>query len=138
MTLFLDASVLLAACGSDHGASYWLILHASSLNLQLLTSRFALDEVHRNLSKLPPVATKRLNLLFASIKSVEDVLTTPHAVVFSPAKDRPILLTAFANAEILLTLDRQDFSEQIGSSFYSLRIMTPADLIRALRELRQD
>jgi predicted nucleic acid-binding protein len=61
------------------------------------------------------------------------VLTSPYSIVFSPAKDRPILLTAFANAAVLLTLDRQDFVEQIGSWFYSLRIMTPAELIRVLR-----
>jgi hypothetical protein len=56
---------------------------------------------------------------------VDDVLTLDRAVVFEPAKDRPILFTALAWADVLLTLDRADFGALLGSTFYGLAIVTP-------------
>jgi hypothetical protein len=46
-------------------------------------------------------------------------------VVFSPGKDRPILLSALAWADVLLTLDRADFMDLLGQQFYDLRLRTP-------------
>ncbi len=55
------------------------------------------------------------------------------AVVFEPAKDRPILLTALAWADILLTLDRGDFGALLGRTFYGLPILTPGMLLERQR-----
>ena len=56
---------------------------------------------------------------------MDDVLTLDRAAVFEPAKDRPILFSALAWAEVLLTLDRGDFGGLLGGTFYGLSIMTP-------------
>ena len=45
--------------------------------------------------------------------------------VFRAAKDRPILFSALAWADVLLTLDRSDFGELMVKPFYSLRVLRP-------------
>jgi len=54
--------------------------------------------------------------------------------VFPVSKDRPILFSALATADVLLTLDRADFSRLLGSSFYGLAIMTPGMWLMRDRE----
>ncbi len=56
-------------------------------------------------------------------------------VVFSAMKDRPVLFTAMAWADILLTLDRKDFDALIGSGFYGLAVQTPGIFLRKQREI---
>jgi len=53
--------------------------------------------------------------------------------VFGPAKDRPVLFTAAAWAEVLLTLDRGDFGAVMGTSFYGLDVLTPGDFLERER-----
>jgi hypothetical protein len=50
-------------------------------------------------------------------------------VVFGPAKDRPVLFTAAAWAEVLLTLDRGDFGAFMPKGFYGLPVLTPGDFL---------
>ena len=45
--------------------------------------------------------------------------------MFPVKKDRPILFSALATADVLLTLDRADFGRLLGTRFYGLAIMTP-------------
>lgn len=45
--------------------------------------------------------------------------------VFGPVKDRPVLFTATAWADTLLTLDRGDFCTLMDVGFYGLHITTP-------------
>ena len=45
--------------------------------------------------------------------------------VFSPAKDRPILFSAFAYADVLLTLDQHDFGPLMERTFYGLPVLRP-------------
>jgi hypothetical protein len=52
-------------------------------------------------------------------------LTIDKPAVFPVNKDRPILFSALATADVLLTLDRADFGRLLGSHFYGLTIMTP-------------
>jgi hypothetical protein len=47
------------------------------------------------------------------------------AAVFEPAKDRPILFSALAWSDELLTLGRSDFGALLGGTFYGLLILTP-------------
>ncbi len=56
---------------------------------------------------------------------MDDVLTLDRAFVFETAKDRPILFSALAWSEVLLTLDRADFGAMLGTTFYGLPILTP-------------
>jgi hypothetical protein len=57
------------------------------------------------------------------------VFTLDRPVVFEPAKDRPILLGALAWADVLLTLDRNDFGGMMGSTFYDLRVLRPGSFL---------
>ena len=65
---------------------------------------------------------------------VRDIVSFDWVAVFAPAKDRPILFTAAAWSDVLLTLDRRDFGELLGSQFYGLPILKPGDFLRAERE----
>jgi hypothetical protein len=64
---------------------------------------------------------------------MNDVLTIEPPSVFRVQKDRPVLFSAFAWADVLLTLDRRDFLDLLGESFYGLRIMKPGQLLEAER-----
>jgi hypothetical protein len=63
----------------------------------------------------------------------DDVLTLDKAAVFEPAKDRPILFTALAWSDVLLTLDRDDFGAMLGGTFYGLSILTPGMFLERQR-----
>ena len=65
---------------------------------------------------------------------VDDVLTINKPTVFPVNKDRPILFSALATADVLLTLDRADFSRLLGTRFYGLAIMTPGTWLTQERE----
>ena len=125
MRIFLDTSVLLAASGSERGASREVFRIASRNGWTLLTTPYVLEEVLANLPELGPMATADWARLRQDLVLMDDVLTIDRAVVYEPAKDRPILFSALAWSEVLLTLDRADFGSLIGGAFYGLSILTP-------------
>jgi predicted nucleic acid-binding protein len=130
---FLDSSVLLAACGSAAGASRAVFDFASAQGWSLLTSSYVVAEVETNLAALPAGSSDNWAPLRAKLEAVPDVLTSEWPAVFAPARDRPILFTALAWAEVLLTLDRRDFADLLGTSFYGLAILKPGDFLRRER-----
>ena len=125
MRLFLDSSVLLAACGSAKGASRAVFHLAPTAGWTLLSSSYVVNEVLRNLPNLPGAATAAWIGLRRQLILVDDVVTLDRPVIFSASKDRPILFTALASSEALLTLDREDFGTMIGGVFYGLRVRLP-------------
>jgi len=64
---------------------------------------------------------------------MDDVLTIDRPVLFEACKDRPILFSALAWGEVLLTLDRVDFGALVGSSFYDLLVVTPGMFLQRQR-----
>jgi predicted nucleic acid-binding protein len=128
--VFLDTSVLLAASGSVDGASAIIVRSASLWDLVLLTSDYAVEEVERNLTKLGAAAVGRWPEVKSRVRVVTDLFAFDRVSVFFPAKDRPILYTAANTSDVLLTLDRRDFMDQIGHSFYELRIEAPGDFLK--------
>lgn len=133
MNIFPDSSVLLAACGSAAGASRAVIDAAGTQGWSLLTSAYVIAEVETNLAGLPAGASESWTGIRAKLESVPDVLTFDWPAVFAPARDRPILFTAAAWAEVLLTLDRRDFAGLLGTSFYGLAILKPGDFLQRER-----
>ena len=131
MRVFLDSSVLLAACGSGHGASREVFRRASKSGWELLATPYVLEEVLANLSNLPTRATATWAQLRPQLTLMEDVLTLDRVAVFEPAKDRPILFSALSWAQVLLTLDRADFGSLLGGTFYGLSIETPGGFLRS-------
>jgi hypothetical protein len=112
--LFLDASVLLAAAGSSTGASRAIFSYASQQNWSLVSSPYALNEVLRNLAKLPGNATTDWLRLRLQLVVVDDVVSL----------DKPT---------VLLTLDKADFVDILGGRFYGLDVLLPYDLLERER-----
>ena len=135
MRIFLDTSVLLAACRSKSGASRAIFIIAAKQGWKLIASPWVRNEVERNLSKFPFESTATWVGLRSRISLVDDLVSIDRALVFPASKDRPILITALAWADVLLTLDREDFIKVLGSSCYGLPIMLPAEFL--IRERNQ-
>ncbi|MGI8435514.1 MAG: PIN domain-containing protein [Chthoniobacterales bacterium] len=134
MKLFLDASVLLAACGRPVGGSRAVCDLAAAQGWRLLAGAYVMREVETNLSRrFPPAAQEEWQCLRLLLEVVADVLTFDWPVVFPAAKDRPVLFTAAATADVLLTLDRADFGSLMGADFYGLPVMKPGDFLRRER-----
>jgi len=52
-------------------------------------------------------------------------------MVYRAVKDRPGVITALSmNVDYLLTLDRDDFHDLLGSAVYGLPIRTPGEFLR--------
>lgn len=140
MRLFFDSCVLLAASGSSRGASREIFRLSPQSGWQLLATPYVIEEVLANLADLPATATAHWARLRPELALMDDVLALDRVAVFEPAKDRPILYSALAWSEVLLTLDRKDFGALFGGTFYGLSILTPGMFLgreRAARRLRE-
>ncbi len=133
MNLFLDSSVLLAACGSARGASRALFSHAQPNGWTLLASPYVLSEVAVNLGLFPPTASADWLQLRPRLALVDDIVSLDRINFFPASKDRPILFTALAWSSVLLTLDQADFAKLLGQEFYGLAILRPADFFTRQR-----
>ena len=133
MNLFLDSSVALAASLSATGASRQVFDLAAAQGWSLLISPWVLREVRDNLANKPPAATRAWLALRAKAIVEDDELTFDWPLVFDVTKDKPVLCTALACADILLTLDRRDFQTLLGQNVYGLWIATPGEFLRAER-----
>jgi hypothetical protein len=99
-----------------------------------LTSNYVVREVERNLAeRLPPEASVAWQRIGPLLERVGDVTTFEWPVVFGAGKDRPVLFTAAAFAEALLTLDVADFGPVMRAGFYGLAVLTPGDFLRRER-----
>ena len=137
MTLFLDTSVLLAACGSRKGASQEIFRRAPKQPWTLVTVPYVLEEVARNLKNLAPEASADWVRLRHQLTIEDNVLSLDRPAIFAPAKDRPILFSALAWADVLLTLDSKDFGELLGSEFYGLAVLRPGAFLEREREMNR-
>lgn len=134
LNLFLDTSVLLAACDSPGGGSR-LIVEAAPLNGWItIASRHVFGEVRSNLRKFPPAPAAEWRVIEPRLVAVVDILAIDKPVVFHPTKDRPVLLSAYEFADVLITLDRRDFRRLLGSAFYHLRIFDPEGFLAWCRD----
>jgi predicted nucleic acid-binding protein len=134
VNLFLDANVALAACGRPSGASRAIFDLAERNGWTLMTSAYVIAEVTVNLSRLRVAAAAQdWTRLRSELLPVRDVWTMDRPAVFVPAKDRPVLFTAAAWAQVLLTLDQGDFGAVMGGRFYGLDVLRPGDFLERER-----
>ncbi len=127
--------MLLAACRSSTGASRHVCDQGGGQGWALLVSPYVAVEVLRNLDGRPAGWRVYWQELRPGLTLVQDVLTISNPVVFSAAKDKPILFSAYASADILLTLDSKDFGHLLKKEFYGLRVLKPADFLIERRSL---
>ena len=116
---------MIAGAASAEGASRSVFLLAGTRDWRLVTTPYAVAETVRNLTAFAASVTTAWLRLRSQLVIVDDVLTIDKPAVFPVEKDRPILFSALASADVLLTLDRADFSRLLGDRFYGLAIMTP-------------
>ena len=133
VNLFLDTSVLMAACCSASGASREIFRRAALNGWNLISTPYVIEEVLRNLDRLPLAGTAEWRSISSQLMVLGDVLTVDRPVVFAPAKDKPILFAALAWAEVLLTLDQRDFGGLMQRAFYGLRVIRPGEFLEAMR-----
>jgi predicted nucleic acid-binding protein len=131
--LFLDTSVLLSACASEKGTSREIFRLAPSKNWTLVATPYGLGEVEKNLYRLPVNALASWEALQPNLLILPNVLTLDRPAVFGPAKDRPILFSALAWADVLLTRDQNDFGQFFGRKFYDLVVFKPVEFLRRER-----
>lgn len=79
-------------------------------------------------------AAQEWKSLRARVVVEKDEFIFHRPLVFDIAKDKPVLVTALACADVLLTLDRRDFAPLIGQTVYGLRVRTPGGFLREERE----
>ena len=130
MRVFLDASVILAACGRDSGASRRIFDIHKHEGWAILASGYVMGEVRTNIESLGKQAVSDWRRLESDLRLVRDQFVVNWPVVFAPAKDWPVLFTALAFADVLLTLDKRDFGPLMGVGFYGLEIMKPGDFLK--------
>jgi predicted nucleic acid-binding protein len=125
--LFVDTSVLLAAAGSEKGASRFVFDQANARGWALITARYCLEEAQRNVVRVGLKAPASFSQsVVPKLSVVPTELSFDKALVFPKAKDRPVLLSALgAEADYLLTLDEGDFQRVIGSHVYGMGVSTP-------------
>jgi hypothetical protein len=137
VNLFLDANVALAACGRPAGASRAIFDLAPRNGWTLMASAYVVAEVTVNLPRLGGAAPGEWPQLRSQLLVVRDVWTFDRPAIFGPAKDRPVLFTAAAWAQVLLTLDRGDFGAVMGGQFYGLEVLAPGDFLERERSARR-
>ncbi len=132
MKLFLDTSVLLAASGSEKGASRLLLLSAASKGWQALSSPYCLAEVEKNVARIGAAAQQAWRRdLRGKLTLVHDCVVLDRPLTFDAMKDKPVLITALAaECDVLLTLDRSDFGVLFERGVYGLHVMTPGMFLR--------
>ena len=135
--LFLDASVFIAAAGSDTGASALTLALGRQGHATPLASRRVLLEAERNIRiKLGSEALLRFYEAIAATDLVVVESPTPeeiaaHHHIIDP-KDAHVLAAALKGAaDVLLTLDRRHFmTPAVQGAGLPFLIMTPGEWLR--------
>jgi len=98
-----------------------------------MSSSYAVSEVVKNLDAFPASAITEWFRLKSLLALVDDVVSLDRPAIFMAGKDRPILFTALAHAQVLLTHDRGDFGDLLGGRFYGLAVLLPSDFLERER-----
>lgn len=104
-----------------------------------MTIPYVLEEVAQNLKNLPPRASAAWVRLRRQLVVEDNVLSLDRPAIFPQTKDRPILFSALAWADALLTLDSRHFGDLLGGEFYGLPVLRPGNFLereRAMKRLR--
>jgi uncharacterized protein len=130
---FLDANVIFSAAHNPAGNARALFRLAGLRKIELVSSRYALDEAARNIALKYPQCTAELNVLIAGLRITAEPsqamiqLATANDL---PSNDVPILAAAIgARALVLVTGDRRDFGHLYGNTVEGTLVLMPADAV---------
>lgn len=136
--VFVDSSVFIAAILSPHGGSFYILTNLKD-TYSFQTNEYVLEEVARVLDIKFTEHKNLKNLFFLLLGTAEvEILSTPKSKDLVQLKkilnkeDTPILASAIANSDFLLTLDNDFFAKPcIDFSYkHGLVIVKPRDLLR--------
>lgn len=130
---FLDANVIFSAAHSPDGNSRALFRLAAEQQLELVSSRYALEEAARNIALKYPECVAEFNTLIAGLLLVAEPSQAEIQLAATrrlPDKDLPILAVAIAaRASALVTGDRRDFGQLYGTTVEGIAVLTPAGAV---------
>jgi predicted nucleic acid-binding protein len=130
---FLDANVIFTAAHNPDGNSRALFRLAAQQQLELVSSRYALEEAARNIAVKFPECVAEFNTLIAGLLLVAEPSQAEIQLAATrclPDKDVPILAGAIAaRAAALVTGDRRDFGHLYGTTVEGVAILTPAEAV---------
>lgn len=131
--LFLDANVIFTAAHNPEGNSRALLRLAGLRRIEVVSSRYAVEEAARNLAVKLPECAAAFDQVIADLVLVgepgseESRRATAHGL---PAKDVPILAAALAAAaSILVTGDRRHFGHLYGKTVDGIVVLTRAEAL---------
>ncbi len=137
--VFLDSSVVIAACGSLTGASNAIIRLAEIGMIRIHIIPYVADEIERNLKKrlrrgLPAFTRLLSNSNFV----INDDPSPQQSQIWENVieeNDAPIIAAAVAiNADYLLSLNTKDFTSTVSEAC-GILIMTPSQFIQLSRHV---
>jgi len=134
-SVFIDTSVLFAACKSKYGASAQILAYCKKGKLHGYISLYVITEVKRNIVyEVDQKVKQRLNvyLLGAKLKLIEpstSEISRCEEVIND--KDTPVLAAAIkAKVDFLTTLDKKDFFQtQVRNFIKPIQIISPKDIL---------
>jgi predicted nucleic acid-binding protein len=128
---FLDANVIFTAAHNPNGNARALFRLAAQQQLELVSSRYALEEAARNIAVKFPECVAEFNNLIADLLFVAEPSQAEIQLAADcrlPDKDVPILAAAIAaQSSALVTGDRHDFGHLYGTAIEGVAVLTPAE-----------
>jgi predicted nucleic acid-binding protein len=138
--VFVDSSVLVAACLSSSGASYFCIISTPEAGYKLLINEMVFEETLDVLKrKFPELRNRFFGLLsIGNFSILENPEKKELKIVKNliEEKDAPILISAVKHADYLLTLDKGFFKKEVinFAKGHKLIILPPKEFIRFLKQ----
>jgi uncharacterized protein len=130
---FLDANVIFTAAHNPDGNGGALFRLAAEKQLELVSSRYALEEAARNIAVKFPECVAEFNRLIVGLLLVAEPSQTEIQLAVTrrlPDEDVPILAAAIAaRASALVTGDRRDFGHLYGTTIEGVWVLTPAEAV---------
>ncbi|NCS99824.1 putative toxin-antitoxin system toxin component, PIN family [Candidatus Falkowbacteria bacterium CG_4_9_14_3_um_filter_38_19] len=135
--VFVDSSILIAALLSSRGGSFYILTQLKD-EFQFQINDYTLEEIFKVLDKKFYSQKKLKNYLFLLLGLAKiEVLSNPPKVLVKRLtkvinkEDAPILASALANSNYLLTLDKDFLNEKLRNFARenSILILTPKEFI---------
>jgi predicted nucleic acid-binding protein len=130
---FLDANVIFMAAHNPDGNGRALFRLAAEQQIELVSSRYAVEEAARNIAVKFPECVAEFNSLLVGLLLVAEPSRPEIQLAATrrlPDKDVPIHAAAIAaRASALVTGDRRDFGHLYGTTVEGVAVLTPAEAI---------
>lgn len=130
---FLDANVIFTAAHNPNGNGRALFKLAALHRIELVSSRYAVEEAARNIALKFPEYVAEFNRLIGGLLLIAEPSPAEIALASArglPEKDVPILAAAIAAAaSALVTGDRRDFGHLYGTNVEGMEVLTPANAV---------